>query len=70
MKKNSPEFPIKVTFFEDNDVWILNNEDELCTNLEWFDSRDKEENAKVEDHKGRLVRVKVEELKLLELFLE
>ncbi len=70
MKASAPEFPIKVFFMEDNDEWLLDSEDELASNLEWFDSRDKDENAQVTDSLGRSVRVKVEKLTLIEFHLE
>ena len=69
-----PTYPIKVTFLEDEDddefVWILDNENELVCNLEWFDSRDPEEHAIVEDKFLRRIRVKIEEFRLIEFFIE
>jgi len=60
-----PEFPIRVSFHEDDDVWVLDSFDELAFSLEWFDSNDPDENASVVDRKERAVRVKVERLELL-----
>lgn len=60
-----PEFPIRVTFHEDGEEWVLDSFDELASSLEWFDSDDPTENASVVDGKGRPVRVKVEALELL-----
>jgi hypothetical protein len=70
-----PVFPIKVIFYEEDedddiDVWVLDNENELAWNLEWFDSRDPSENASVVDSLGRSVRLKVEKLNVVEFFLE
>jgi hypothetical protein len=42
-----PCFPISVLFHEDGDKWVLNNHAEVGFSLEWFDSRDKNENASV-----------------------
>ncbi len=70
MVNSDPVFPITVTFLEDGDKWILNNESELASNLEWFDSRDPDENAEIVDQLNRHVRVKVEKLVLIEFFIE
>jgi hypothetical protein len=64
MSKIVPEFPIKVVFNEDGAEWILENEEEAACTLEWFNSEDPEENAIVTDHYGRIVRLKVEQLKI------
>lgn len=68
MSSVKPLFPINVKFFEDDDEWVLDNEGEIASNLEWFDSRDPSENAGVIDSLGRSVRVKVEKLNLIEFF--
>ena len=60
-----PEYPIKVGFEEDGETWILNNDKELATTLEWFDSDAPDEHAKVTDKLGRAVRIKIEKLELL-----
>ena len=60
-----PEYPIQVLFKEDGESWILNDEDELANNLEWFDSEGADENAAVTDKNGRAVRLKVEKLELI-----
>ena len=65
-----PEYPIKVVFEEDGETWILNNEKELATNLEWFDSDAQDEHAIATDNQGRAVRIKVEKLELLVLELK
>lgn len=70
MSEQQPLFPIKVNFIEDNDEWILDDENEIASNLEWFDSRDPSENAYAIDSLGRRVRIKVEKLELIEFFLE
>lgn len=67
---DKPKFPIKVHFHEDDTIWVLNNEEELASNLEWFDSHDSNENASVRDANGCFVRIKVESLEVIEFFLE
>ena len=64
-----PEFPITVLFHEDGDKWVLDNEDQLVCNLEWFDSSDPEESATVTDNKGRTVHLLIVqfEIKAFEL---
>ncbi|EJA7361154.1 hypothetical protein [Vibrio alginolyticus] len=47
--ENKPKFPISVTFLEDGEVWVLDNINELGSNLEWFDSSDPEEEALVKE---------------------
>ena len=64
MNKEKPTFPITVTFQEDGDVWVLNNEMEVANNLEWFDSRDPEEKATVIDKSKRKVTLVVEKLEV------
>ena len=53
-----PEFPLKIFFMEENESWILEDEDDIRYNLEWFDSEDEEENASVTDKKNRPVKLK------------
>jgi hypothetical protein len=60
-----PAYPIKVVFEEDGATWILNDEKELATTLEWFDSDAPDEHARVTDNQGRAVRIKVEKLELV-----
>ena len=60
-----PEFPIRVSFHQDDDQWVLASLDELACSLEWFDSNDPDEFASVVDSRDRAVRVKVERLALL-----
>ena len=59
-----PCFPISVIFHEDGDKWVLKNHAELASSLEWFDSRDENENASVTHSNGRQVIVVVEKLEL------
>lgn len=61
----SLQFPIKVIFHEDNEEWLLYNEMEIAYNLEWFNSKDPEENATVTDKEGRVVHLVVKELKVI-----
>ena len=61
-----PTFPIKVFFHEDGTEWVLNNEDELCSNLEWFDSNDPNEKASITDNNGKEIFVVIEALELKE----
>jgi len=61
----SPEYPIKVIFHEDNEEWLLSNEIEVATNLEWFDSQDPEERVTVTDNQGRPVLLIVKELEVI-----
>jgi hypothetical protein len=56
-----PEFPITVEFLEDGERWELLEHD-ISMNLEWFDSEDPEQRARVWDRLGRPVRLKVERL--------
>jgi len=60
-----PKYPIKIVFNEDSSVWILNDELELTTNLEWFDSESIDENATVTDAAGRPIILKIERLELI-----
>ncbi len=60
--KTLPEYPIRVISHEDNEAWLLNNEVEVATNLEWFDSEDPEEQVTVTDNQGRPVRLIVKKL--------
>lgn len=69
MLNQKPSFPLLVVFHEDNDRWVLNNIDEVAQNLEWFDSDDPDEQATVTDSLGRLVKLKVEALTVIECTL-
>ena len=60
MTTEKPQYPITVLFKEDGDKWVLDNEQELGCNLEWFDSKDPEQNTEVTDALGRNVEVVVE----------
>jgi len=64
MNQSQPTYPVSVTFLEDNDVWVFNNEEDLACSLEWFDSRDPKENAIVKDKNEKLVTVVVEKLEI------
>jgi hypothetical protein len=53
-------------FFEENgEEWVLDNEQEVACNLEWFDSDDPDEHVLVTDGQGRAVRLKVQALKVV-----
>ncbi|WP_050924955.1 hypothetical protein, partial [Vibrio harveyi] len=67
--ENKPKFPISVTFLEDGEVWVLDNINELGSNLEWFDSSDPEEEALVKDVENRDVVLVVEKLEVKEFKL-
>ncbi|EHH1260710.1 hypothetical protein J7H92_004550 [Vibrio parahaemolyticus] len=67
--ENKPKFPISVTFLEDEEVWVLDNINELGSNLEWFDSSDPEEEALVKDTENRDVVLVVEKLEVKEFKL-
>ena len=60
--KASPEYPIKIFFYEDKEEWILNDEVELATNLEWFDNNDPKERVTITDNQDRPVHLVVNEL--------
>ncbi|WP_447926997.1 hypothetical protein [Vreelandella sp. EE27] len=70
MDTSKPVFPVTIAFEEDGDKWVLDNENQLASNLEWFDSRDPEQRAYALDGLNRRVRIKVEKLMLLDFFLE
>ena len=59
-----PEFPITVTFLDDGDEWVLDNEIELAENLEWFNSDDPEEKTIIKDKNGKAVKLVVEKLEI------
>jgi hypothetical protein len=60
----SPKYPIKVFFKEDGTEWIFDNELELASNLEWFDSRSSDENTIVTDSNGNQIVLVVEKLEV------
>lgn len=60
----NPEFPIRVKF-ADGDEWVLENEDQVANNLEWFDTDDPQEDTEVIDARERAVRLKVVGLKVI-----
>ena len=59
-----PTFPVTVRFEKDGEDWVFDSIKELACSLEWFDSDDPEQNARVTDALGRAVRLKVEELEV------
>ena len=59
-----PKFPLTVTFHEEARDCVFETELELACNLEWFDSREKDENATVIDSLGREVTLVVEKLEV------
>ena len=61
---SKPEFPITVSYADDEDV-VFDNPIEAAVTLEWFDSDDPEEGAAVTDSRGRKVRLKVEKLEIV-----
>jgi hypothetical protein len=63
-----PEFPLRVKF-DDGDEWLLESEEQVETNLEWFDTDDGDKTVLVLDRLGRPVRLKVEAFSLLMLEL-
>lgn len=67
---DKPVFPIKVFFKEDGDEWILDNEDEIASSLEWFNSEDPEENTIVTDKNGNPVKLVIEKLEIKQLELK
>ena len=69
-QENKPSFPLTIFFHEDGDIWTLNNEIEVATNLEWFDSTSPDEKASVKDSLGRSVILLVEELEVKQCTLE
>lgn len=60
-----PEYPIRVFFEDDGETWDFDNEKELASTLEWFDSEAPDEHAGVVDKLGRPVKLKVKELRVL-----
>jgi hypothetical protein len=69
MATQEPQYPITVLFNDDGEKWILDNEQELGNNLEWFNSNDPEENAEVTDALGRNVEIFVEKLEVKKCIL-
>ena len=61
---HGPEFPIRVRFLDDGDLWELDDEVEAATSLEWIDSEDPEERVVVTDRRGRRVVLVVEKLEI------
>ncbi|HAC14393.1 MAG TPA: hypothetical protein DCE78_00390 [Bacteroidetes bacterium] len=64
-----PKLPLHV-MFEDGDHWILYNDDEIASSLEWYDSNDEDDTTKVIDDLGRPVKLKIEALIIIYCELE
>jgi hypothetical protein len=54
-----PSFPITVKFLDSDEIWILESEIEAAKTLEWFDTDDPEQHARVVDSQGRAVALTV-----------
>lgn len=63
MELDRPTFPITVEY-ENEPAEIFESEEDLCCNLEWFNSEDPEEQAKVVDSRGRSVELRIKELEI------
>ena len=63
-----PQYPITVRF-DDGEEWVLQNEAELASSLEWFDSEDPTQEAAALDAAGNKICVVVRAHKLLKLEL-
>ena len=61
----NPEFPVMITFHRDRDAWTLETAEELISALPWFDSDDPAQAATVSDARGRVVRLRIENQRLL-----
>lgn len=64
-----PTFPLRIEF-DDGDVWTLATSEEVACNLEWFDTEDGDDSARVHDATGKSVRLKVEAFEVLILELK
>ncbi|MEH6434091.1 hypothetical protein [Massilia sp. DD77] len=64
MMKDSPRFPVTITF-DDGDVWILDDVGQIGTNLEYFDSEDEDDSLTIVDAFWRPIRVLVRDLQVL-----
>ena len=64
MNNHKPSYPLTIIFEEDDDIWVLDNEEEAAINLEWFDSRNADEKVKITDSLGRKITLVVEELEV------
>jgi len=60
-----PKFPLTVQFYETGEKLKVEDEQDAACNLEWFDSDDPEELARVVDSEGRGVTLKVEKLEVV-----
>lgn len=61
---DKPCYPIRVQWTEDGETWCLENEKDVCRELEWFDSTKERDAAVVIDASGRRVRLIVEALEI------
>jgi hypothetical protein len=60
-----PIFPIRVHLLDYDEEYILHNEFDICTKLEFFDSEDPEENAVVIDAYNKELILVVDNLEIL-----
>ena len=60
---SAPRFPLRITS-SDGEEEVAKNHDELAVALEWFDSDRSDGTVQVVDADGRLVRVRVEALRV------
>lgn len=68
-----PKFPVFVLFAVNDDDygdWLLNNEHELATSLEWYDSDDNDPSMVIVDWDGNQVDVKVEACEIIRLEIQ
>lgn len=63
LMNTEPEYPITVVY-ADGQRWCLESREDAETSLEWFDSEDPEEGARVFDARRRPVHLVVERLQL------
>ena len=62
-----PEYPLLVAYTDGAKDELFNNEIEMVTSLEWFDSNDPEYNAVVIDKRGRKLQLVIRKLELVVL---
>ena len=62
--ENSPEYPISIIYTDNTENIVLENDMDIITHLEWFDSEDPEYCAQVVDAKNKTVYLKVEALEI------
>lgn len=66
---DSPRYPVSVRDLSDSSTEVFENEEELVSSLEWFDSDDPSYNSIVTDALGRRIRLKVQRLELVTFVL-